>query len=97
MKPNPETIEKILREFIPHSADYCIKDLAKALVGKLEVKLPDEIIYDKDAGIYVGPFNDCKCPSHHAHSTGGERSCPICTNYNICLSDIKELNKEVWG
>ena len=77
-------IENILREFIPHSAEYCIKDLCEAIIQYSISSLPKE------------EEEENPCDTCNARETVCEVDCVAHIQYtkavahNSCLSQIKE-------
>ena len=51
-------IEHILREFIPHSASYCIEPLAKALEEELINNLPKLTGYSGEARKLLSQYRE---------------------------------------
>lgn len=55
-------------------ADFILAD-RRRVIEEIEKPLKK---YDAHAGYEHGPFKDCECPSHHAHSEHGKNGCPVC-------------------
>ena len=94
MESFKDELGKILFKVQGDTSDFAqelnVAEGIEEILQAIKDRWVEEIEYDKDAGIFKGPFEDCGCPSHHQHSAGGERSCPICTNYNTAIRELKE-------
>jgi rubrerythrin len=42
-------------------------------------KLKQKNLWDKEAGIFKGPFVGCNCPIYHVHGERGPEGCPVCS------------------